>query len=878
MNRILPFIIIVSFWSCKPAQKTATVTLPPIEVKKEKEEKKITERPVYRAANDRLSDIQHMELRVSFDWNNKYLFGQSTLTIKPYWYPQNMLYLNARGMEIKEVSLIRGNERQALKYDYKNDSLFISLDKTYSRDESYKIYIDYTAKPDELKKTGGSAAISSDKGLYFINADGSDPRKPKQIWTQGETQSNSVWFPTIDSPNEQMTQELYITVDTAYVTLSNGLLISSIVNKKEGTRTDYWKQDLPHAPYLVMMAIGKFAVVKDKWRKISVDYYVEPEYAPYARAIFGNTPEMLEHFSKQLGVDYPWEKYAQVVVRDYVSGAMENTTATIHGEFLQTDSRSLLDGDNESVISHELFHHWFGDLVTCESWSNISLNESFATYGEYLWDEYKYGRDYADYGLNRDLESYKGQPRARHKHLIRFDYENREDVFDVVSYQKGARILHMLRNTVGNEAFFKSLQLYLNRHRHQPVEAHQLRLAFEEITGRDLNWFFNQWFFNNGHPELEISYEWNEESQKQKVIVEQKQDTEKNPLYKLPFAIDIYTLDGKERYNVELNQAKQEFEFQCSSKPVLVNVDADKYLLCDKKDNKPNSEWIALYQRGPLYMDRYEALQKISKNLKAGTPEAETLIKAMNDKFHGLRQMAIKAITPLTRDEKTKDQVKEILLQLASYDDKAGVRAAALTALYKNYKEDESVAALLDKAVRDSSYRVIETALTGICEFNKRKGVTLTSALENSPNKYLRRIAFSIYATYGSEEQNTFLMSALDEITGGEKYQAVLNYGKFLVRSKPATIETGLPVLLDVARNGNPWWIKLSGHQALSELSKTCEKKAEEAGSDVVLADRYNSLKSHIDNKIKEIKEAETNSNLRRMWGLESGGSDAGEE
>lgn len=875
MKRILLLLSLAFLWSCKPVQKT-TVELPPIEVKKE--EKKLPEQKVYRASNTQLSDIQHMELRVSFDWNKKYLFGEAALTVKSYWYPQSMLYLNARGMDIKEVSLIASGERKPLIYEYKNDSLFISLDKTYTRDESYKVFIEYTAKPDELKSVGGSAAISSDKGLYFINADGSDPKKPKQIWTQGETQSNSVWFPTIDSPNEQLTQELYITVDTSFVTLSNGLLISSIVNKNQGTRTDYWKQTIPHAPYLVMMAIGKYSVIKDKWRKIPVDYYVEPEYAPHARAIFGNTPEMMEHYSKLLGVDYPWEKYAQVAVRDFVSGAMENTTATIHGEFIQTDTRYLLDNDFEAVIAHELFHHWFGDLVTCESWANISMNESFATYGEYLWDEYKYGRDYADANLNNDLDSYTGQPRARHKHLIRFDYENREDVFDVVSYQKGARVLHMLRNTVGDEAFFKALQLYLNRHRHQPVEAHQLRLAMEEISGRDLNWFFNQWYFNNGHPELDISYEWDEAGKKQKVIIEQKQDFEKNPLYRLPIAIDIYTASGKQRYPVEMNKVKDVFEFTADSKPVLIITDADKYLLCTKKDNLSKEQWMELYNRGPLYMDRYEALQKISKNVKAGTPEAETLIKAMDDKFHGLRQMAIRAITPLAKDEKTKEGVRETLLRLAATDPKSLVRAAALAALYKNYKEDEAVTDILDKAIRDSSYRVIETALTGICELNKKKGVSLTSSLEDSPNKYLRKVAFSIYAVYGSDEQNQFLMTALEDYSGGEKYQAVLNYGKFLVRSKPSTIETGLSSILLVARNGSPWWIKLSGHQALSELSKTCEKKAEEAGNDAALADRFKSLKTHIDNKIKEIKEAETNPNLRKMWGMEAGSDDSDAE
>ena len=185
-----------------------------------------------------------------------------------------------------------------------------------------------------------------------------------------------------------MTQEIKITVGSRYVTLSNGLLLSSKPNG-DGTRTDYWKQTLPHAPYLAMMAIGEFAVVKDKWKGIDVDYYVEPAYEPHAKAIFGETPAMLDYYSDVLKLPYAWEKYSQVVVRDYVSGDMENTTATIHGEFLHRTDRELLDGDNERIIAHELFHHWFGDLVTCESWSNLPLNESFATYGEYMWLEHR---------------------------------------------------------------------------------------------------------------------------------------------------------------------------------------------------------------------------------------------------------------------------------------------------------------------------------------------------------------------------------------------------------------------------------------------------------------------------------------------------------
>ena len=333
----------------------------------------------YRPSKKRENDLLHTKLKISFDWEKQYAHGQAELLFTPYFYPQSSLELNARGFDIHSIKLktINGDVKNV---DYSYDSLIIdiNLDREYKKGEKYFILIDYTAKPNELKE-GGSNAITSDKGLYFINPLGKETNKPTQIWTQGETQASSCWFPTIDAPNEKMTQELYITVDTSYTTLSNGLLIYSVENE-DGTKTDYWRQEKPHAPYLTMMAIGKYATVQDRWNDIEVNYLVEPEYEKYAKNIFGNTPEMLEYFSSLLNYTYPWDKYSQVVVRDYVSGAMENTSATIMMEGLQVDDRQLIDQHWDAIIAHELFHHWFGDLVTCESWSNLPLNESFANY------------------------------------------------------------------------------------------------------------------------------------------------------------------------------------------------------------------------------------------------------------------------------------------------------------------------------------------------------------------------------------------------------------------------------------------------------------------------------------------------------------------
>ncbi len=352
---------------------------------------------IYRATPPRINDLVDTKLDVRFDYKKRYLYGKEWVTLKPHFYPTDTLRLDAKGMDLKSISLVKNGKNIPLKCTYDGLSANIRLDKVYRSNQSYTIYIDYTAKPNELH-VKGSAAINDAKGLYFINPDGTEKDKPVQIWTQGETESSSVWFPTIDQTQQKTTDEISMTVPAKYVTLSNGRLTSQ-KNNGDGTRTDTWKMELPHSPYLFMMAVGDFKIYHDKWRNKPVDYYLEPKYAPYAKQIFGMTPEIMEFYSKTLGVDYPWNKYSQIVVRDYVSGAMENTTATLHGEYVQATPRELLDAyynDGRSTIAHELFHQWFGDLVTAESWSNLTVNESFADFSEMLWAEHKYGKDEAD--------------------------------------------------------------------------------------------------------------------------------------------------------------------------------------------------------------------------------------------------------------------------------------------------------------------------------------------------------------------------------------------------------------------------------------------------------------------------------------------------
>jgi aminopeptidase N len=663
---------------------------------------------IYRETSTKINDLVHTKLDAKFDYDKSYMFGKVWITLKPHFYPTDSLNLDAKGMDIHKVALVQGNTEKPLQYKYDGTNLLINLGRTFKNNETYTIFIDYTSKPNEYK-VHGSAAITDAKGLYFINPRGTDKKKPTEIWTQGETEGTSVWCPTIDRPNQKTTQEFTMTVPAKYVTLSNGALISQKKNA-DGTRTDTWKMDLPNAPYLFFMGIGDYSVVKDHYKGKEVNYYVEKDYESVARRIFGNTPEMMAFYSRVLGVEYPWVKYSQMTARDYVSGAMENTSATLHTDALQQDARQLADQNAyEDYIAHELFHQWFGDLVTTESWSNLSVNESFANFSETIWNEYKYGKDAGDAVNFRDIQKYLADETNPSKDLIRFHYDDKEDMFDMVTYSKGGRILNMLRNYLGDSAFFKSLNLYLTTNKFKSAEAQNLRLAFEEVTGQDLNWYWNQWYYGSGHPILDISYVYDEAGKNVKVIVKQTQEGDKT--FMLPIAIDVYEGGKKTRHKVWINDKADTFSFAYNQKPDLVNVDGDKILLCQKKDNKTLDNYIYQYKNAGLYLDRREAIDYCSKN--QDDPKALDLLKlALKDKFWELRIYTLNKLD--LNKPKTKTECESIILDLVTNDPRAMVRGNAMDLLTRYDKPEYKD--LFIKHLYDSSYTISGNSLKGLAK------------------------------------------------------------------------------------------------------------------------------------------------------------------
>jgi aminopeptidase N len=511
-----------------------------------------------------------------------------------------------------------------------------------------------------------------------------------------------------------------------------------------------------------------------------------------------------------------------MVGRDYVSGAMENTTATLHQESAYQNARELTDGIGwESTIAHELFHQWFGDLVTTESWSNITVNESMADYSETLWFEYKYGRDKGDEQNQQDRRRYLSDPNNAKKDLVRFYYADKEDVFDNVSYPKGGAIHHMLRNYVGDDAYFKSLNNYLTTNKFKPGEAHQMRLAFEEVTGKDMSWFWNQWFFGSGHPIVKIDYNY-DEAGKAKVIIEQTQTTGK--IFKLPIAIDIYNGASKKRYNVWVENKIDTFTFNYSQKPDLINVDGDKVMLWVKTDNKTTENFVHQWKYAPLFMDRSEALDYFNRK---AMPE---LAEGLKDKFAPLRRSTI---TRLGSSAKFKSDpiIIQSIENLANTEKDKTTKAAAIVFLAKT--KDAKYKALYEKNINDSSYSVAGAALTGLKELEPAKAYDLAKKYSSDAKGDLGDAVNETIMSQGTEADFDLVAKSYDKLPlSQEKVTASATFAGYLEKIQNITnVKKGIDMIVSF-RNKVPeqfrGFVDPTIKGGLTKLSKAKGKEIED--------------------------------------------------
>lgn len=770
------------------------------------------EQPLYRETASRVFDLLHTKLDLHFDWSSESVIGSAELTLTPYFYPDSILTLDAINFQIDALTV----NGVTAKYDYDGEELKIHLGKLFHHKEEVKIYTQYRATP--TRGDDGSAAITSDQGLFFINADHSDPMKPQQIWTQGETEFNSRWFPTIDKPNERCTGDIILTVDTTFITLSNGALKTSVENG-DGTRTDHWVMEIPHAPYLFMIAVGDFAKVSDLWNGKEVSYYVEHEYAEDARDIFAHTPEMLSFFSKITGLDFPWPKYSQIIVRDYVSGAMENTTAVIFGEFIQKHKRELIDNHNDGIVAHEMFHHWFGDYVTCESWSNLTLNEGFANYAEYLWLEHKYGRDEAENHRIEEIQGYLYQASQEVHPLIDFQYADKENMFDAHSYNKGGLVLHMLRNLLGDDAFFKSLNLYLQKHALSAVEVHDLRLAFEQVSGLDLNWFFNQWYLSEGHPILDFTSHWSEENRSIELTITQSQDGSL-PLFVLPTTVElVYSNNQRIRREITIDSREEKIIIPSDEEPLLVVLDPERSLLAIINDSFDPNQYQLLYHPSNALAIRSLA---ISKLVLEDTPENQSVIMdALEDPYWAIRRAALSAF-----DWETRNDALDKLAMIAKQDPHSLVRADAIY-LLGNLAQGEYKEIIAGGINNEDPYPVVAASILALRETDLPMTMERLAAMESEQQS---DIVAAISMIYGESSDTTKLEYFEEHLTTVEGLPSLDFFESLEILLKSTSASTKMEWMdkLEKVASGSAGispYTKIAATRNMISLLKSAEKK-----------------------------------------------------
>lgn len=784
---ILPAAAMLLLASCALFKKNAQpepITMPEIQVSS------VDPMESFRATATQVWDLAHTGIDIRFSLKERSADGIATLSLHPHYYPVDTVVLDAKGMKIGRVI---GADGRPLSFRYDSLQLTIKLDKTYTHKDTLHLEIAYTALP-YAGGIGGSDAIREDRGLYFVNTDGAEPYQPVQIWTQGETQASSRWFPTFDYPVFRSTFTITMHVPDSFKTLSNGTLVRS-VKETNSMRADTWNQDKPISPYLAMMAAGDFAIAKESWKGKEVSYYVPQEYGPWAKDIFRHTPEMIGFFSDLLGVEYPWDKYSQVVGYNYVSGAMENVSASLFGAFNLKDRRQIEDEKNDYIVAHELFHQWFGDYVTAESWSNLTLNESFADFSEHLWSEHKYGKEARQAVWMQGLSKYLTQARRSDPPLVRFHYRSQEDMFDRVSYSKGGLILYYMRQLTGDEAFFDALQLYLKQNALHSAEATQLRLALEQVTGRDWNWFFNQWYYRGGHPVLDISYQYDDAAAQMTVKIKQAQPDSVG-LYILPLKAQI--LVGGRATEVSWNISKKEesytYPYVQGKRPVIV-PDAGHWMPGEIWDRKSAWQWQQQYLYSGDHISKRLALAGCAA-LKKNDTAQEVFFAALQDQDPFLRQMAVNS-----KDYESNKQLSEAwigrIVKIAQEDTDSKARSSALNAL--GTLEDKQYSSIIELAIQDSSYRVAAAALNALSRINPKRAQEYARNLhpETMKGNVLLYRAATIIAMEGKAEDYPFFEQKTLQLFESNRKNFLIALQQYLVTVQDeVTYKKGLDFLL----------------------------------------------------------------------------------
>ncbi|GHO53954.1 M1 family aminopeptidase [Ktedonobacter robiniae] len=702
-------------------------------------------------APDRPGDVKHVKLDIALDFDQEVISGTIYTTFTALYEEAKSVTFDAIELSIDKVALVDGPE---LNYSLGEKKLHIELDRPYKHGEEFTVAVTYHTRPRN--------------GLHFVKPATEDPTRPVQAYTFGQPQYHSYWFPCHDSPNDRATTEFLVTAPSQFITIANGNLLEVVDNGE--TKTHHWLHAVPHAAYLISLVVGDFAVIKDEYKGKPVSYYVRKDRANDARLYMGKTPDMMGFFSEYTGVEYPYDNYDQTVVEIY-TGAMEHTTATTHSFGLLFDQKANLDMAPEfvSVTAHELAHQWFGDLVTCRDWPNAWLNEGFATYFEHLWTGHDQGEDYFKWEMLQTRKGYQNEDRRYRRPVVYHKYYNQGfELFDGHIYNKGAWVLHMLRNQLGDSAFRRGIKSYLERNRTREVITADLERALEEATGRSLAHFFHQWIYSGGYPEFEVSYSWDGQHKLAKVKVRQAQKVDDlTPCFKVPAEIAFTipaSVGSDETRTIPLHvtlgedgEVEQTFYLPLEREPVMVRFDPEGRLLKSLKFERPTHLLVYQLEHDDDILGRVEAAEALADHRE---PQALTaLTNALNsDAFWGVRTTAAEVIAKHSTAE-----AQDILIQaFRELDVKefSRVRAAIATALgefpaHTHGELAQRSAEALRPVVEDGdvSYRVESASAAALGKTRTEGNIELlTKALERPSWNYgVQNGVFNGLAATGDE-------------------------------------------------------------------------------------------------------------------------------
>jgi aminopeptidase N len=580
-------------------------------------------------ARDRLVDVKHIKLELRIEPETKSIKGTVHTTFTPINDGVSHVEFDAVEMEIQDVR-VRGKDARA-RFSYDGGRLRIELGRRRAG-ESITTAVRYAATPR--------------RGLYFVGPDEGYPDKPLQVWSQGQDEDSRHWYPCFDFPNQLATSELVVTVPKPLIAVGNGELVR--VTERGARRTYQWRQTVPHVAYLLSVCAADFSVIESALDGVPVQYYVEKGREADTRRALGRTPQMLKFFSDRTGIPYPYAKYAQVVVRDFIFGGMENVSATTLTDSILHDRRTAPDMEEnaDGLVAHELAHQWFGDLLTCRDWAHGWLNEGFATYFDALFAEHHRGVDAFRYEMRQNAEIYLRDDSTRYRRPIVSNLYNEPiDLFDRQFYEKGSWVLHMLRFELGDELFWKAIRHYASKHKHTNVTTPDFQRAIEEATGRNLDWFFDQWVYGAGHPTLNVSHEWDDKAKQSKLTVKQTQSKDNNTaeVFRTSVGVDFRVGKGSQPFRVQLNEREQSFYFPLAEKPSLVRFDPGGWLLKTVEFKRSAEQLIEALKNDEDVLGHIDAAKELAK---LGTKEAIAALKGavLKDTFWAVQSEAARAL------------------------------------------------------------------------------------------------------------------------------------------------------------------------------------------------------------------------------------------